>query len=188
MSANWIQAFWDANSESLSPSQMERYVAAGAPDYILRFIAMGGGQKMGTTCEKLARHRFTSLKKRAKGKDQTGYDHQLPLSSRATPVLVEQKSSGHWGESDFKWQHVEPDHKWEILLLCGIGYTDIQFWTMDRATYQALRAAGKITNQGNKAGDSSEGTWFNYSAVKEHLVPVTSDEQLLAAAAAAKRE
>lgn len=183
---NEIQRFWASASLKLAPTQLERYVAAGAPDYILKFISMGGGQKMGTTCEKFARFRFGSpLAPRAKGKGQTGYDHRLTLPSRKQPVLVEQKSSGHWGERDFKWQHVEPDHKWQLLLLCGIGYTDVRFWTMSRAKYAELRAAGKITNQGNATGESSEGTWFTYSAVKEHLVPVATAEELVAAAAAA---
>ncbi len=53
-----IQRFWADASLKHIPSQLERYIAAGAPDYIQKFIAMGGGQKMGTTCEKFARFRF----------------------------------------------------------------------------------------------------------------------------------
>jgi hypothetical protein len=178
---NDIQLFWQKAALNLKPSQLERYVAAGAPDYIQKFIAMGGGQKMGTTCEKFARHRFsTALKPRAAGAGQTGYDHRLILSG-GRQVLVEQKSSGHWGENDYKWQHVEPDHKWQLLLLCGIDYTDIHFWAMDRPAYNALRAAGKITNQGNAAGDSSEGTWFSWSVVKDSLVPIRTETELVAA-------
>jgi hypothetical protein len=177
---NDIQLFWQKTALTLKPSQLERYVAAGAPDYIQKFIAMGGGQKMGTTCEKFARHRFsTALKPRAAGAGQTGYDHRLILPG-GRQVLVEQKSSGHWGESDYKWQHVEPDHKWQLLLLCGIDYTDIYFWAMNRATYNTLRAKGQITNQGNAAGDSSEGTWFSWSVVKDSLVPIRTEADLLA--------
>jgi hypothetical protein len=36
----------------------------------------------------------------------------------------------------------------------------------------------KITNQGNKAGDSSEGNWFFYSDVKDQLKPIVTDEDL----------
>lgn len=177
---NDIQIFWEANDKKSAPTQLERYEAAGAPPEILKFIRMGGGPKMGSTCERFARHRFACLQKRSKGKDQTGYDHRIV---GAKTVLVEQKSSGHWGADDFRWQHIEPDHKWEILLLCGIGIKDIHFWTMDRKTYAELRAAGKITNQGNKAGESSEGTWFNYSAVKDHLKEVKTAADLATFAA-----
>jgi hypothetical protein len=178
------QAFWAAQKKGRKPSQLERYETAGAPEEILKFIRLGGGPAMGTTLEKYGRFVFSALQPRAKGgKTETGYDHLLPLADGRT-LFVEQKSSGLWSAvgapDEFKWQHVEPDHKWNILLLCGIGYKEVHFWVMNRPTYDALRAAGKITNQGNAAGDSSEGTWFNYSAVKEHLVPIRSNEDLLA--------
>jgi hypothetical protein len=50
---------------------------------------------------------------------------------------------------------------------------------MDRKTFRRLISEGKITNQGNKTEDSSEGMWFNYSDVKESLIEIKTDEQLL---------
>jgi hypothetical protein len=94
-------------------------------------------------------------------------------------LYIEQKSSGHWGNDDYKWQHVESKHKWNMLLLCGIDYTEVKFWAMDRKTFHQLISDKKITNQGNKSGDSSEGMWFNYSAVKDSLVEIQSQEELL---------
>ena len=73
---------------------------------------------------------------------------------------------------------------WNILLLCGIDYTDVKFWVMDRTTFAKLISDGKITNQGNKLGDSSEGRWFNYSDVKDYLTEIQTEEQLLAFASA----
>ena len=177
---NDIETFWQTE-ETANPSQLQRYEAQGAPEHIKKFIMLGGGQKMGTTCERFARHRFPCLKKRSKGAGQTGYDHQILVGEER--VLVEQKSSGHWGLADFKWQHVEKDHPWKMLLLCGIGYTGVQFWGMDRATFTRLIAEGKITNQGNKAGDSSEGMWFSYSAVSAALISISTDAELQAFAA-----
>ena len=66
-----------------------------------------------------------------------------------------------------------------MLLLCGIGYTNVTFWAMDRQTFDRLSAEGKITNQGNKTKESSEGMWFNYSDVKDSLVEITTEEQLV---------
>lgn len=165
-------------------SQLERYESAGSPEEILKFIRLGGGPAMGTTLEKYGRFVLTSLTPRSRGgASETGYDHLLPLAGRS-PLFVEQKSSGLWSAlgspDDYKWQHVEPDHKWNFLLLCGIGYKEVNFWVMDRPTYDALRGLGKITNQGNKAGDSSEGTWFSYQNVKDSLVRITTDGELLA--------
>jgi len=169
-----VDTFWSSHAEKVTPTQLERYVAKGAPAGIQRFIAIGGGVKMGTTMEAFARHQFNSLQKRKKGKDQTGYDHLIQPST-----YVEQKSSGHWGEDDYKWQHIEEKHKWNMLLLCGIDYTEVRFWVMDRPTFDRLITKGKITNQGNKAGDSSEGRWFNYSDVKDSLKEIRTNEELL---------
>ena len=172
---NLYEEFWKVIKKS-GQTQLERYQAAGSPEYILKFIAIGGGPRMGTTMEAFARFKFKSLKKRNKGADQTGYDHVLNVGEK--PIYIEQKSSGHWGD-DFKWQHVEKDHMWNMLLLCGITYTEVVFWGMNRVTFNKLISESKITNQGNKAGDSSEGVWFNYSAVKDSLVRIENDTDLM---------
>jgi hypothetical protein len=170
--------FWEQFKSAAKPSQLERYEAKNAPEYIKKFIALGGGGKMGTTTEEFARFKFSCLEKRSKGKDQTGYDHKVTLESGKT-IYIEQKSSGHWGENEFKWQHIADDHMWNVLLLCGIGYERVRFWTMNRPTFDRLKIEGKITNQGNKEENSTQGVWFNYSTVKADLVEVTSNEELL---------
>lgn len=162
------------------PTQLQRYEQHKSPECIKKFIAIGGGPKMGTTLEQYARFRFKNLNKRDKGKEETGYDHTITVDVPSVKkVLVEQKSSGHWGEDDYKWQHVEEKHKWDMLLLCGIDYNDVKFWGMDRKSFIRLISDKKITNQGNKAGDSSEGMWFNYSDVKDLLVEIKTQEDLL---------
>jgi hypothetical protein len=174
---NDVDAFWASNTSKSKPTQLERYEAKGSPESIKKFIAIGGGPKMGTTLEEFARFRFKCLNKRKSGKHETGYDHYMKLDTQ--DIYVEQKSSGHWGDDDYKWQHVEENHKWTILLLCGIDYTDVKFWVMNRNTFKDLISKGKITNQGNKAGESSEGVWFSYSDVKDSLIQIHSQEQLL---------
>lgn len=173
---NHVEQFWVSAVKSVKLTQLQRYQQRGSPDCILRFIELGGGPRMGVTLEEFARYRFKSLNKRGSGKN-TGFDHTFVSNQKQ--VYVEQKSSGHWGDDDYKWQHVEPNHKWNMLLLCGIDYTDIKFWCMTRQTFDFLVSENKITNQGNKEKDSSEGMWFNYSTVKEYLIPIESDEELL---------
>ena len=131
-----VDAYWSSvEGKKKKPTQLERYIAKKSPASITKFIALGGGPKMGVTLEEFARFRFKNLVKRKKGKSETGYDHIIKTT---TDIRVEQKSSGHWGEDDFTWQHVETAHKWNMLLLCGIGYTDIHFWGMNRATFNEL--------------------------------------------------
>ncbi len=172
-----IDNFWKSISGKEKPTQLQRYENKNAPDCIKKFIAIGGGPKMGTTLEKYARFRFKNLKERGKGKDNTGYDQKIKVNEK--DILIEQKSSGHWEGDDYKWQHVEVKHKWDMLLLCGIDYTEVKFWGMDRKTFNRLISEKKITNQGNKAGESSEGRWFYYSDVKDSLVEIQTEEQLL---------
>jgi hypothetical protein len=177
-----LEKFW-ALEDSIRkiPTTKQRYINNGAPSQIIRLLDLGGGQSLGTTMERFARYNFSSLQKRKKGKTQTGHDHIIKLND--SEILVEQKSSSLcWGSNgeDLKFQHVEINHKWDILLLCGIYYTEIKFWGMNRKTFNQLVSDGKITNQGCKTGESSEGQWFYYSDVKESVVDINTDEDLIA--------
>ena len=177
---NYVEQFWDIEEKNKQHTQLQRYVQKNSPECIKKIIAIGGGVRMGTTMERIARFIFPSVKPRETGKrgSQTGYDHTI-TNSLGIKKYIEQKSSGHWGESDYTWQHVEPKHKWDVLLLCGIDYFKLRFWFMDRTTLNQLIESGKITNQGSKSGESSQGLWFEYSAVKEHLIEIQNDEHLL---------
>jgi hypothetical protein len=192
-----------AKSKSL---QLLRYEQRGSPEYIKQIIAIGGGPRMGSMMEKYARFKFKKLQNRKKG--ESFYDHRILLENKLEYNLdnkleynldnkleynldnkleynldnkleykIEQKSSGHWNKG-YKWQHVKEKHDWDALLLCGIDYHDIHFWVMTRSVFNNLLLQGKITNQGDKSGKSSEGLWFNYSDVKDLLIKVHTDEQL----------
>lgn len=176
-----IESFWKSIEGKRKPTQLERYEKMESPDVIKQFIKLGGGPTMGTILEKYARYTFKCLNKR-KGKKvtgektETGYDHLMIHNSKE--IYIEQKSSGHWGYDDYKWQHIETKHKWTMLLLCGIDYKTVQFWAMNRSVFNNLVNSGKITNQGNKEKESSEGMWFMYSDVKDHLIPIQSEKDL----------
>ena len=177
-SSRSLDDFWKVSKTYCMPTQLQRYEKKGSPDGIKKFIMLGGGPKMGATCENYARYRFSCLSKRKKGRFETGYDHIIATKDKS--VYLEQKSCGHWGERDFRWQHIERRHKWEVLLLCGIGYTDVSFWVLNRFMFDELVKLRKITNQGNRLGESSEGMWCNYLDIKDAIVPVHTNEDLLA--------
>lgn len=176
MTTNIEEQFWLVTNKKDRISQLQRYEQKGSPECIKRFIALGGGPTMGICLEEFARFKFKLLNKRGKGKN-TGFDHIFEINGKV--IYVEQKSSGHWGESDYRWQHIEPAHKWNLLLLCGIDYDKIRFWAMNRKIFEILVSENKITNQGNKEKESSEGMWFSYSTISEHLVPIENDDSLL---------
>ncbi len=165
---------------SLTPTskltQLQRYESQHSPQEIKDIISFGGGPKMGAYMEHFARFNFPCLLVRS----GTGHDHLYQ------DYKIEQKSSGHWGELDYKWQHIEEKQDWDILLLCGIDYQEIHFWTMSRRLFRTLLQEGSITNQGKKSGESSEGVWFNYSDVKEFLIEVRTEAQLKSAIEASR--
>jgi len=161
-------------------SQYDRYVRLGAEASILEFIKIGGGGAMGAKAERLLRDAYPILQRREKGKN-TGYDHRI-VSEAGAVAKLEQKTSGLWGDEpdDFVWQHVEPKHPWHGLLLVGIQLDGFSVWGMTRKDFDLAFAEGKITNQGNKENDSSEGTWMHYKNVKDRLTPLESEADLLA--------
>ena len=178
---NEIAEFWKSESSNKnSLTQLQRYEKNNAPEEIQKFISLGGGAKMGTTLERYARFRFKNLKKREKGEGNTGHDQLIKLDTDKT-ILIEQKSSGHWkGKADeYKWQHIEKNHNWNMLLLCGIDYTDVKFWGMDRKTFDRLVLENKITIQGDTGGNSSQGMWCMYSKIKDSLVEINTNDQLI---------
>jgi hypothetical protein len=177
---NICQRFWASRSGKETLTQLQRYEKNGSPEEIKDFIRIGGGSRMGITLEEFGRFQFPSLEKRREGKN-TGHDHVLRIGD--TDIFVEQKSSGHWGNDDYKWQHVEINHNWNFLLLCGIDYHKVIFWGMDRETFNRLIAEKKITNQGKSTGESSEGMWMRYSDVKDSLIEINTDEELVRFAA-----
>jgi hypothetical protein len=176
MALSTLKLFVASLSANSKVSQIQRYETNHSPVEIMNIISFGGGPKMGAYMESFARFNFPSLQVRS----STGHDH------RYQDYKIEQKSSGHWGETDYKWQHVEEKHDWDILLLCGIDYTCIRFWTMNRRMFRRMLEEGKITNQGKKSGESSEGVWFNYSDVQDSLTEIQTDAQLRQAVEASR--
>lgn len=172
---NDLDLFWATMPQSKRLSQRELYISKQSPERIVKFIDKNNGK--GIAAEKLARCRFTSLGERKKGKEQTGYDHIINVNSQI--MYIEQKTSGHWSENDYRWQHVELGHKWDFLLLCGIDFHEVKFWGMTREMVKHLIAENKITNQGNKKKDSSEGVWFNYMDVRDYLVEITTNADMV---------
>ena len=174
---NDLTNFWKIQeNQKHKKTQLERYIEHNAPPNILKFIGLGGGQRLGALGEKYSEYKFSILQARDKGKN-TWYDHKIVLDNCV--VYVEQKTSGHWNDHEYVFQHVEKNNKWDVLLLMGIGYKKIKHWIMTRNTFNRLMTEGKITNQGNKNGQSTEGTWFTYSHVKTDLIRIKNNADLL---------
>ena len=173
-----VRHHMDPNLHKQKPSRAQIYKEHGALPEIIEIVKLTGAS-LGIKMEKIARDVFDCLKERNKGKNNTGYDHIIELSPGRI-IKIEQKSSCHWGKTNnYKWQHVEKNHPWEYIILCGIDIKIVHFWIMNRSVFNKLIEEKKITNQGNKTGESSEGMWFNYSDVANSLIKIRNTAELL---------
>ena len=50
---------------------------------------------------------------------------------------------------------------------------------MTRAAFVTAVKSGKVTNQGNKEKNSSEGMWMNYQDIKDSLMKINTNEELV---------
>ena len=50
---------------------------------------------------------------------------------------------------------------------------------MDRKTFDRLVLENKIIIQGDKGGNSSQGMWCMYSKIKDSLIEINTNDQLI---------
>ena len=94
-------------------------------------------------------------------KRDTTHDH---IKSNNT---IEQKSARYSADgNDWKWQHIEINHDWDYLLLCGLDFKEIKFYIAPRKTIELLIKNKIIEGQGKKkdgVGQPQQGYWFSRS-------------------------
>ena len=184
MDSDQLAILLEQDKRVAGETQLQRYMRLGASEPILDIIRRGGGPAMGAQCERIFRAHWPVLQVREKKKTSdvptTGYDHRVDVGGAWK--LLEQKTSGLWSDesNDYHWQHLEVNHPWNGLLLMGIGVHGVLAWGMSRKDFVQCVADGRATNQGNKAKNSSEGVWMMFRNVHACLIPLRSQEDLLA--------
>lgn len=177
MDESELAKFWniyDKKNKIKEETQIDRYIRNGANKHIIRFIELGGGPKLGCIVEKCAKNKF-NLDDRIKG--DTSHDHTIKYKDNI--IKIEQKTSTLNKTDDLMWQHISPKHKWNILLFVGIKYKEIVFFGMNRYIFNKLVNEGKITNQGNKNKDNEQGMWCKYSNIKNDLIEIKTNEDII---------
>ena len=172
-----LAKFWETieKTKKTKETQFETYIRNGANEHILRFIKLGGGPALGSIAEQFSKFKFNKLKDRIKG--DTSHDHTIIINKKI--VKIEQKTSTLNKAGDFMWQHIAEKHPWDILLLMGIHYNEIKFYGMNKDNFKKLINEGKITNQGSKNKDSEQGMWFRYSNVKNDIITIKTNEDII---------
>jgi hypothetical protein len=87
---------------------------------------------------------------------------------------IEIKSARYWaGKDDCVWQHLEPDHDYEIALFALLDFHGWKIWAIKKSLLMGeLRDKKIVTFQGK------QGWWTRKSAVLPHLTSITSVAEL----------
>ena len=87
---------------------------------------------------------------------------------------IEIKSARYWaGKDDCCWQHLEPDHDYEIALFVLLDFQGCKVWAIQKSVLMGeMREKKIVTPQGK------QGWWTNKSAIISHLTPINSIAEL----------
>ena len=157
-----LMGYWDNKEEK--KNDVGRYEDAGSPEWILKFIKRGSAK--GNEMEKFLIHSFDCIDDYDGESDLTAFDYILQV-----------KTSSIWANGKSRWQHVEPDHDWEVLLLVIIDYHSIELHLMCRDSFEEMREdLGDKIKQGNE--NSYQGYWFwddQADPYMSHFLSITHD-------------
>lgn len=87
---------------------------------------------------------------------------------------IEIKSARYWaGKDDCRWQHLEPDHDYEVGLFALLDFQGWKVWAIAKTVLMGeLRDKKIVTFQGK------QGWWVQKSAVLPYLAPIRSVAEL----------
>jgi len=148
-------------------TQLGFYIKNNSSPEILKYVPLQGKTFGEKYMEPVARE-FLNLENRT----DSSHDH---IKKGKT---IEQKSARyHANGSDFKWQHIELKHNWDLLLLTGLEFNSIIFYITTRDNVELLIKEGIITGQGKKdengVADPQQAYWFSRSDFKKKSKSIT---------------
>lgn len=87
---------------------------------------------------------------------------------------IEIKSARYWaGKDDCRWQHLEPDHDYEIAVFALLDFHGIKLWCIQKTLLMGeLREKKIVTYQGK------QGWWICKSAIMPYLVPIQTVQDI----------
>ncbi len=161
-------------------SQEEYYSENGSPESILRYTRLPGKTFGERHAERLCKEHF-NMEQRI---DST-HDH-IKLDKK-----IEQKSARFGANgAGWKWQHIEMNHGFDYLLICGLDFQGFEFYITSRNRVEELIEAGVITGQGrqdeNGIAQPQQAYWFTVSDFarrnrnfNDYFTHLTSEQSLI---------
>jgi hypothetical protein len=157
VSCSQLQTLPIHQSFIVPPTQLDFYIKKGAAPDILKYVALQGKTFGEKYMEPIA-HDWFKLEKRT----SSIHDHSK------NGKTIEQKSARyHANGDDWKWQHIEMKHDWDVLLLTGLDFDCIRFYVASRDVVIQLITEGIVTGQGKKneegIAEAQQAYWFSRS-------------------------
>ena len=142
------------NNFAPSPTQEQYYRDNGSTEDILQYTRPGCS--IGVQAEKITKEYFN-----LDNRTSTSHDHQK-LGKK-----IEQKTGRyHANGGEWRWQHIEMQHNWDYLLVCGLDFHGFKFFIIERNQLESILPqlnAGQGAQGEDGVANPQQGYWFTKS-------------------------
>jgi hypothetical protein len=142
-------------------SQLDYYVANNSTLEVLKLVSLGNKTFGDNAVEPMIRELF-ALGARTSSQNDATYKTRK----------IEIKAARYWGGKDHcKWQHLEPDHDYDMVLFVLLDFTGFKVWAINKDKLMGeLREKKIVTFQGK------QGWWTDKGKIMPYLTEITSVE------------
>lgn len=145
-------------------SQMDYYISKSSSAEALKLVSLGN-KAFGAAIEDIVRE-CLSLGPRSSSQNDATFGERK----------IEIKAARYWaGKDDCKWQHLEPDHDYDLVLFCLMDFHELRVWAIKKDVLMGdLRERKIVTFQGK------QGWWTTKKAIMPFLTPIQTVEDMAA--------
>lgn len=143
-------------------TQTMYYTRMAAAEDVLYLVNLDS-KPFGSECEKIIQELFKLEKRTSSQNDGVRLKKKIEI-----------KSARYWaGENDCRWQHLEPEHDYEVVLFVLLDFHGFKIWAIRKSRLMGeLREKRVITFQGK------QGWWLKKSDALPFLTPIHSLAEL----------
>lgn len=144
-------------------TQIKYYTEKGASPEVLELVDLES-KPFGSESEKILSEIF-------KLGPRTSSQNDATLNGKK----IEIKTARYWaGKDDCKWQHLEPEHDYEVAMFVLLDFDGWKVWCIKKENLMGeLREKKIVTFQGK------QGWWATKSALLPYLTAIYTQEQLI---------
>lgn len=150
------------NNITTKKTQIEYYMSQKSSPEILKLVKLGNRQ-FGCCIEKIIREMLRMNTSKDTTCDGLFYN-----------IRIEIKASRYWiGQSkpDFKWQHIEPNHKFDLIIFVAVMCQKIDLYVLSYNKVLELIQQNIIRKQG---GGTGQGFWCSKKEIRPFLTKLST--------------